>query len=123
MAALILDLMGAPAELIGEEYALTRIGTEPFRKELLPWAIKSLTELEGNSDWQANVSVDEQVKALSLNSPGVLPMFGMSTAVMVDFVERLRNKYCGAEGYMKQKLGFSDDEIRDIRKNLRPDPV
>ncbi|VUC27261.1 unnamed protein product [Clonostachys rosea] len=109
MAALILDLMGAPAEMIAEEYALTRIGTEPFREALLPAFIKSLATPGGEGNTYDGIE-----------TPGLRQLLSSSKEVMVDFVERLRSKYGGAEGYLSQYLKFSADEIREIRANLKP---
>ncbi|CAI6099774.1 unnamed protein product [Clonostachys chloroleuca] len=109
MAALILDLMGAPAKVIAEEYALTRIGTEPFREALLPAFVKSLATDEGEDNSNAGIE-----------TPGLRHLLSSSKEVMADFVERLRSKYGGAEGYLSQYLKFSEDEIKEIRENLEP---
>lgn len=118
MAALILDLMRAPAQLIGDEYALTRIGTEPFVEELLPAAVESFGGIaapEGSADKAGFLR-----GKLAVGSPGMRELLSTSAAVMVDFVGHLRREYGGAEGYMKTHLGFSDDQVEEVRDNLRP---
>ncbi|UNI23840.1 hypothetical protein JDV02_009634 [Purpureocillium takamizusanense] len=131
MAALILDLMGAPADVIADEYALTRIGTEPWREKLLPLALRSfgvgaptaapdprVVMGGGDADKDKRYSADEA--AVAIEAPGMREMLGTYAAVMKRFVERLRSEYGGAEGYMKDHLGFSDADVAEIRNNLRP---
>ncbi|KAH7124286.1 protein-tyrosine phosphatase-like protein [Dactylonectria macrodidyma] len=113
MAALILDLMGASAELIADEYALTRVGTEAHREKLLPAVVKGFGDVKGKDDADMQVNID---------SPGMRQLLGTHARVMIDFVEHLRENYGGAEGYMKGFLRFSDEDILKVRDNLRPNP-
>lgn len=111
MSALILDLMGVPAEQIAQEYALTRIGTEPFREMLLPVVLKT---------YGAGAAVAGGGGAADLNTPGMREFLSTDAAVMVDFVGRLRTEHGGAEGYLRDSLGFSEEEVAQIRERLRP---
>ncbi|KAK1770726.1 protein-tyrosine phosphatase [Phialemonium atrogriseum] len=111
MSALILDLMGVPAEQIAQEYALTRIGTEPFREMLLPIVLKA---------YGAGAAVAGGGGAADLNTPGMREFLSTDAAVMVDFVGRLRREHGGAEGYLRDSLGFSEKEVAQIRERLRP---
>lgn len=104
MAALILELMGAPAQTIADEYTLTRIGVEPFRVMMLPAALKSIGK-------DATMNID---------APGVKQFFGMYPEAMLEFVKHLKEVYGGAEGYMKEWLHFTEEEIEQIKSNLRP---
>jgi hypothetical protein len=121
MSALILDLMGVPAERIGLEYALTRIGTEPFREKLLPVALKSYgsatTATPGATE--GNVDKKEGQGGFDLSSPGLREALGTNAAVMVDFIDHLQRKYGGAKGYMMGQLGFSEEEVGQIRDRLK----
>ncbi|CAI7672860.1 unnamed protein product [Penicillium pancosmium] len=107
MAALILDLMGAPAQVIADEYALTRIGIEPFREELLHEAVRHFAAKLGQPE-------------LNVDTPGVCEMLGSSSASMIAFVKHLREDLDGAEGYLRKSLGFSEHDVEAIRQNLRP---
>ncbi|GKU07837.1 unnamed protein product [Fusarium langsethiae] len=120
MTALILELMGAPVQLIAEEYALTRIGVEPFREKLWPAVIESYGGPVA-SDQQLNHAAPVQ-RSLNIKSPGLRDMLGIASEVMVGFIEQLRNKYGGAKGYLTECLGFTNDQIRQIQDNLRPGP-
>ena len=113
MSALILDLMGAPANIIADEYALTRIGVEPFRVKMLPAAILSFAGIE-----LADRDEDSQVQD-GLKVPGVRGILSSHAEVMADFMGVLKTKYGGAEGYLRDYLGFGVDDIRQIRDNLR----
>lgn len=107
MAALILDLMGAPAEHIADEYALTRIGMEPLREKLLPSVIDSYGKRTGGG------KEGEDLTPLT-------HLLGSYKKVMLAFLKNLEEEYGGAVGYMKNNLGLSDADIEEIRKNLRP---
>lgn len=37
---------------------------------------------------------------------------------MLAMLESLRSKFGGAEGYIKQKCGLNDEDIRKIRSNI-----
>lgn len=37
---------------------------------------------------------------------------------MLATLDTIKSKFGGAEGYMKQKCGFDDDDIREIRNNI-----
>lgn len=39
-------------------------------------------------------------------------------ANMLATLDMIKNKYGGAEGYLKQKCGFEDQDIERIRKNI-----
>lgn len=119
MSALILDLMGVPAELIGLEYALTRIGTEPFREKLLPVALQSYaTSTAGATD--GGTGKKEGAGGVDLSTPGLRELLGTNAAVMVDFVGHLHQQHGGARGYLTGPLGFSEEEVRQIQAKLQP---
>lgn len=40
-------------------------------------------------------------------------------ATIVAFLAHLEESYGGAEGYLRDGLGFSDDDVERIRRNLR----
>ncbi|KAJ5318606.1 Protein-tyrosine phosphatase active site protein [Penicillium atrosanguineum] len=107
MAALILNLMGAPAPVVADEYALTRIGIEPFREELLHEALEHLAPKHDQTETSAYIQ-------------GVREMLGSYPAVMIAFMEHLRLNFDGAEGYLRNFLGFSQQDVEAIRQNLRP---
>lgn len=41
---------------------------------------------------------------------------------MLATLEMIKNKYGGAEGYLKQKCGFEDQDVERIRKNVIESP-
>ncbi|KID67000.1 Tyrosine-protein phosphatase [Metarhizium brunneum] len=114
MSALVLDLMRAPVPVIAEEYALTRVGTEPFRAKMLPAAILGFAGI-ALEDGDGGSTVQNGLKV-----PGVREILGSRAEIMADFMEGLETRYGGAEGYLRERLGFSEDDVRRIRDNLRP---
>ncbi|KAM5471899.1 hypothetical protein MauCBS54593_003306 [Microsporum audouinii] len=98
--SLLLSLAGVPQEAITHDYVLMRIGVEPVRDILLA---KMTGEKE--VDWDSEV----------------MKIVARANA-MVSFLEKLEKSFKGgAEGYVVNELGFSVEEVEDIRQNLRND--
>ncbi|GJJ07080.1 hypothetical protein Clacol_001279 [Clathrus columnatus] len=98
LAALILKVAGVKNELIVEEYALTNIGEAPTRQSAIN-NLKDLPDFVGNME-------------------GLLRSLDTRPGVMEAFLKILDDKYQGIEGYMRNYLGFTDEDIDIIRKNL-----
>jgi protein tyrosine/serine phosphatase len=99
-AALILSLLGVPKDAIGTEYSLTRVGIEPARGMLLE-ALKRGT---------FGVSMDDsRLVALSECKP----------ETMVEFLNRVEEKWGKVEGCVHEVLGLSAEEISQVKENLR----
>ncbi len=113
LSALILDLMGAPLELIGLEYAITKIGGQHMKEKMLPKAFAFLgAPLDG--------SLADLTEILR-QRPEVRGYMTTSADAMVDFVVVvLHGKYGGSEGYLRGCLGLSEADIAAVRKNLAP---
>lgn len=114
MTALILDLMDVPSSIIAEEYALTRIGVEPLRETMLAPAILGFA-VDAFKNSTEECKIED-----GLNIPGMREVLSSTVPVMQDFVDLFKVQYGGAEGYLKNYLGFSDGDIDEIRRNLRP---
>ncbi|KAH8887893.1 hypothetical protein GQ53DRAFT_749559 [Thozetella sp. PMI_491] len=114
LSALILDLMGAPAQSIGVEYLLSRIGFEPLREKLLPVALESVVAVPPGA---TSADIQKLVEGLDAGTRGFLTL---DAAVMVEFVKNLHAKHGGAEGYLRNELGFNEEDILKIRNNLAP---
>lgn len=114
MAALILDLVGAPPELIAADYALSRIGVEPFREKLVVAMLQSIPGPHGTGD------APSQGKPKGMNAPGMRELMSTDPATMEAFVAHLRAVYGGAEGYIRDQLGFSDAEIHALKGRIAP---
>ena len=98
-AGLLLALAGTDAETIELDYLLSRIGTEPVREQLLAFA------LHGSG-------------AESIDAPGFRNMCNLRVSCWRRFVQALERVYGGWEGYVTGTLGFSEDELRVIKRNL-----
>jgi protein tyrosine/serine phosphatase len=99
LAALILELTGASREFIAHDYALTRIGMEQAREELLSLLQKDM--------------------GCGFEEPRMEEMVGVKGETMVRFLEWIEERWGGVEGYLRSELGFEDGDIRIIKENLR----
>ncbi|KAF2262271.1 hypothetical protein CC78DRAFT_498673, partial [Lojkania enalia] len=100
LAAVILGLVGSPKEAIAHDYALTRVGIEPA-KELLLVMLKAW-----NKEW-------------SMETPGMAEFSQIKASFMLRTLQMVADVYGGMEGYVKGVLGFSDEDIVNIRGKLR----
>lgn len=98
-SALLLALAGTDPEVIEMDYMLSRIGTEPAREQLVAFALR------GSG-------------AESVDAPGFRNMCNLKVSCWRRFIQGLEREYGGWEGYVTGALGFSDDELKVIKKNL-----
>lgn len=102
---MLLSLSGAPVSEIGHDYALTRIGTEPFRDVLLN-------------------SLMKEMKA-TLETPGMVEMCGCHAIVIEEFLDGMDQQYAagesgkGVERYLVSELGFTEEEVALLKAELR----
>jgi protein tyrosine/serine phosphatase len=99
LSALLLNLSGHSPELIAQDYALTRIGTEAQREFLT----------NRLHDWLGPDAMDK---------PGVFELSSCDAIVMLAFVDWLDKEYGGAEGWLKKECKWTDDDIEKVRKNI-----
>jgi protein tyrosine/serine phosphatase len=104
LSALILSLFEATDDLIAQDYALTRIGTEPFREVLLG----KLTQQMG-----------EDGKGLRLDTPGFLEMCSVRGPTIVAFLKSMDEKWGGegngVKGYLTEVIGLTEEDITKIK--------
>ncbi|KAG5297289.1 protein tyrosine/serine phosphatase domain-containing protein [Histoplasma ohiense] len=101
LAALILRIAGYSPDIIVDDYVLTRVGFEPVREVLYG-------SLLGKKD------LDEST------TRGILVAGGIMYETMVQFLGFVEEGFeNGAEGYLRNKLGFTSEDIETIRANLR----
>ncbi|KAI1303331.1 protein-tyrosine phosphatase-like protein [Xylaria venustula] len=96
---LLLALAGASEDTIATDWQLSRIGTEPVRSMLLEFARK------GTDTYQ-----DDQ--------PGFYNLVNLRKSCWRAFARALEKQYGGFENFVTDKLGFSQDDLTKIRKNL-----
>lgn len=99
LAVILLNIAGTPKETITFDYTLTRVGIEREREFLI----------QNLKNWLGEDVMDQ---------PGVLGLSSISKRVGDGFQERLEAEYGGVEGYCKNRLGFTDEDLVLIRKNL-----
>ncbi|KAH6681782.1 tyrosine phosphatase family-domain-containing protein [Halenospora varia] len=116
IAAMILALTGASKEDIARDYALTRIGIEPFREYLL----RALLSQMGKS-----------LEEGAIEEPGMQELSGTkgdNILAVLDWMDEKwgqdandlapQKSYPGVVGYMITKLDFPPEEIGRIRRNI-----
>lgn len=99
LAGLILAVAGAAPEVIRFDYMLSRIGTEPAREMLLQYARLG-----------TGVTEDE--------APGFHNLCRLRPGGWDAFIEGLTSVYGGWDGYVTGALGFSDEDLATMRRNL-----
>ncbi len=99
------------------DYALTRVGVEPYRERLI-----------GVLLWQLGQSPEDR----DLNVPGLEAMSSSRGATILALLDWMGEKwkpvnsgdgqaglYPGVYGYLTHKLGFKSEDIEKIKENLR----
>ncbi|KAI3318011.1 protein-tyrosine phosphatase-like protein [Xylariaceae sp. AK1471] len=96
---LLLSLAGASEDAITTDWLLSRIGTEPVREMLLAFA-------RNGTD------------AYSEDQAGFYNLVSLRRSCWQAFVKGLEREYGGFEKFVTDKLGFSQDDLTKIKKNL-----
>lgn len=89
----------ADADTVSLDFLLSRIGTEPAREQLLAFAKK-----------------ESRIK--STDDPGFLNLASLRVVCWDAFLGALDCEYGGFHGYVTKTLGFSEDDLKVIQKNL-----
>ena len=99
--ALVLSLAGVADERVAEEYGLTELGLEEWVVEVRERLLR-LEGFEGGDEAVRNMT--------SAHGPNMLAT-----------LEMIRERYGGAEGYVRNELGFTEEEIDTIRRHIVED--
>ena len=100
VAGLLLSLAGEAPDRIALDFMLSRIGTEPAREELVAFARHG-----------AGVQSDD--------APGFYNLCSLRVSCWDAFLGAVERDYGGFERYVVTTLGFSEDELAAIKRNLR----
>lgn len=104
-------LAGYDEETVQTDYLLSRIGIEVAREQLLGFAKKYSQGVGSNASPDAGFDV-----------PGFHNLVSLKVACWKAFVEAVGREYGGFEGYVTKVLGFSDEDLVKIKKNLVEEP-
>lgn len=107
------SLAGYDARIIQTDFLLSRIGYEPAREQLIRFA------LDGTGVDAANIP---DLAQLFDSVPGFYNLASLKPIYWDAFVQAVDKQYGGFEGYATQVLGFSEDDLTTIRKNLTQAP-
>ncbi|KAH8841809.1 hypothetical protein MCOR27_002808 [Pyricularia oryzae] len=99
LSGLIMSLAGQDPEVVAFDFMLSRIGKEPAREMLLAFVMKS-------------------TGAADLEAPGLYNLVSLRRSCWDAFVNEVQQKYGGFYGYARSVLGFTDDDLSLIKKNL-----
>lgn len=99
MAGLLQALAGTAPDDVMLDYMLSRIGTEPAREKLLSFAMASV----GTSDPDV---------------PGFWNLASLRPTFWDAFLQGLGDEFGGWDGYVIKWLGFSQEDLHTIKKNL-----
>ena len=97
---MLLLLAGEEPDVVDLDFMLSRIGTEPAREELMAFVMHG-------------------AGAKDKNAPGFHNLVSLRRSSWKAFVEGVEQEYGGFEQYITKTLGFSEDDLATIKKNLR----
>ncbi|KAK8145225.1 hypothetical protein G3M48_004765 [Beauveria asiatica] len=102
LAGLLHHLAGSPPEAVIRDYMLSRIGIEPVRDKLMPFAMKTV----GITDPE---------------TPGFYNLVQLRPEYWNAFLDALDERFGGWDGYITSAdgLGFSSEELEVIKVNMR----
>jgi protein tyrosine/serine phosphatase len=98
----ILSLLGVPASLIAEEYSLSNLGLQPIRDSVVERLMKSPVF--------ANAGGGGRERAER--------MVGARPESMLAMLEMLEKRWGGAEGYVRNVCGLSEEEVEKVKAVL-----
>ncbi|THH19929.1 hypothetical protein EW146_g1352 [Bondarzewia mesenterica] len=98
VAAILLLLAGVDDDAIAMDYSLTRVGREPVREMVMARLQKE--------------------PIFATNREAALNMLSSRHETMLAFLRMFRERYGGAEEYVKKYCRLSDDDIAVIRRHL-----
>ncbi|CAM1500890.1 Fc.00g100520.m01.CDS01 [Cosmosporella sp. VM-42] len=100
VAGLLQGLAGTSTDDIILDFMLSRLGTEPAREKLTHFAMASV----GITDPE---------------TPGFYNLVALRPSFYKAFLSGLEEEYGGWDGYATKGLGFTDEELKKIKNNLR----
>ena len=119
LAGLILALLNVPEEIISFDYALTRIGVEPFREHLTEVFLSHV----GSGIGRDEPGIDEWCQVRGENMVAFLKAmrttWSYGPGVEVEGF-KVNEEYEGVVGYLRDELGLEIDDMRIIRERLAP---
>lgn len=98
---MILLLVGESHEFIVEDYLYTRLSLEEARE--------NLTEA---------LALGAGTDHLSPEALGMVQLSGVSDKAMASFLKTFETKYGGVEFFLVTTLGFTPEDVDQMRKNL-----
>ncbi|KFY11343.1 hypothetical protein V492_04522 [Pseudogymnoascus sp. VKM F-4246] len=98
LCALLLSLCGVDDETVAREYSLTELGLAQWREQVVAGLMASQT--------------------VPSDRTGALNMLSARSENMMATLKMIREKYGGAEAYIREQCGLGDEEIAQIKSSL-----
>lgn len=126
LAGLLESLAGYDAVTIRTDFLLSRIGYEPAREQLLRFALEG-TGITAKSDLLAasssSSSSSSELTDLFDSVPGFWNLTSLKPVYWDAFVQAVNDKFVGGfAGYVTSVLGFGEEDLATIRRNLAQAP-
>lgn len=109
-------LAGYDEETVETDFLLSRIGIEVAREQLLEFARKNTEGLGGSGGGADGSPVDFDAV------PGFYNLASLKVSCWRTFIESVKREYGGFEGYVTRVLGFSDEDLVKVKRNLVEEP-
>lgn len=122
LAGLLESLAGYDQEIIRADFLLTRIGYEPARRRLLQLALQGSGVAGDDQDDDEKETKDGVGSVVDLSPlyevPGFYNLVSLRAECWDAFDEAVRERWGGFEGYAREVLGFSGEDLVRIARNL-----
>ncbi|EDK45649.1 conserved hypothetical protein [Lodderomyces elongisporus NRRL YB-4239] len=122
LGMLILLLAGVDKDTIGKEYELTTIGLKPDHPVLKSKFIETVTKLKeklgGGEASDIENLISQGRKSWTLEDDGFNNLISSRYEAMLATIAHFNSTYGDIINYMRDKLGFNDEEIKQIYENL-----
>lgn len=131
--ALVFAFLGVPAEQVAREYQLTEAGLRGVRDAVVQRlvagvAVRKIVAAEQlgrdlSDEESARVAAGEEVvvvgeKAEEVGRQAALRMVGAKKETMLAVLDMLEKEFGGAERYLRDYCGLSDEDLDALKSNL-----
>ena len=124
VVALCMKIAGVDDEVVAREYELSEVGMEGRRSNIVEHLVKKEGDREKAEKAVSAKSVSHECDdgwigglAMRLNADTCFRRYENMLAVL----QMMKEKYGGAEGYVKSRCGFGDEDVATVRRNLLAD--
>ncbi|MCH0629585.1 tyrosine-protein phosphatase [Kocuria palustris] len=121
LAMLILLLCGVDHHTIAREYELTTVGLQPDHAKIKAKFVDTVDKLKlkmGEAGDALEAAIAQGRANWTLEEDGFNNLISLRYEAMLDTISMFHQKYGGIVSYMRDKFGFTEDDIRQIHARL-----